>query len=67
MDDRLGRRAAEARGLSVAGTLNVLDVAAERQLLDLPTAIATLRKTNFHISETILAELLKADAKRKNP
>ena len=33
MDDRVGRRTAEARGVPVAGTLNVLVAAAERDLL----------------------------------
>lgn len=65
MDDRRGRRAAESRGLSVAGTLNVLEAAAERDLLDLPVAIAKLRQTNFHVSERILARALDADAERR--
>jgi predicted nucleic acid-binding protein len=65
MDDRLGRRAAKQRGLSVAGTLNVLEVAAQRNLLELPDAIAMLQQTNFHVSETILADALAADAERR--
>jgi predicted nucleic acid-binding protein len=65
MDDRLGRRAAESRGLSVAGTINVLEAAAERDLLDLPVAVAKLRHTNFHISEQILANALAADVERR--
>ena len=47
MDDRRALREAGARGLSVAGTLNVLQAAAQRDLLDLPVAIAKLRQTNF--------------------
>jgi predicted nucleic acid-binding protein len=65
MDDRRGRQEAEARGLSVAGTLNVLAAAAKRELLDLPTAVARLRQTNFHIAEQIIQQSLKADAARK--
>ncbi|HEV2972830.1 MAG TPA: DUF3368 domain-containing protein [Pirellulales bacterium] len=65
MDDRRGRRMAEALGLSVAGTINVLEAAAKRHLLDLPTAIAQLRQTNFHISDRILARALAADAERR--
>ena len=65
MDDRLGRREAESRGLSVAGMLNVLEAAAQRNLLNLPTAIADLRLTNFHISESLIQFALKADAARK--
>ena len=65
MDDRLGRRAAESRGLSVAGTVNVLEAAAERNLLDLRDAIAKLRQTNFHVSEIILVNALTADVERR--
>jgi predicted nucleic acid-binding protein len=66
MDDRLARRAAEARGIPFAGTLNVLEAAAERNLLDLPSAVAKLRQTNFHISEKILAAALENDAARRS-
>jgi predicted nucleic acid-binding protein len=65
MDDRRARRFAAAQGLNVAGTLNVLEAAAQRQLLDLPDAIAKLRQTSFHVSEEILANALAADAERK--
>lgn len=65
MDDRRGRREAEARGLSVAGTLNVLEAAAKRDLLDLPTAIAKLRQTNFHVAESIIQRALQEDADRR--
>lgn len=65
MDDRLGRRAAEQRGLSVVGTLNVLAAAAERDLLELTAAVAKLQQTNFHISPRILAKVLAADAERR--
>ncbi len=66
IDDRRGRREAEARGLFVAGTLNVLEAAAERDLLDLPAAVAKLRQTNFHIAQRIIQRALKSDADRKN-
>ena len=65
IDDRRGRREAEARGLLVAGTLNVLEAAAKRNLLDLPTAIDRLRGTNFHIAEQIIQQALEANARRK--
>jgi predicted nucleic acid-binding protein len=63
-DDRLARNYAERQGLRVAGTLNVLEVAAERNLLELPKAIAQLRQTNFHIAEELVARALAADAER---
>ncbi len=65
MDDRHALREAEARGLSVAGTLNVLQAAAQRDLLDLPTAIAKLQQTTFHISQELLDRAIQEDAERK--
>jgi predicted nucleic acid-binding protein len=65
MDDRVARRAAEQRGLAVAGAVNVLEASARRNLVDLRAAVADLRKTNFHISERILAEAMRADARRQ--
>lgn len=65
MDDRRGRVEAEARGISVAGTLSVLEAAAQRDSLDLPAALAKLRQTNFHIADRIIQRVLKTDADRK--
>lgn len=65
MDDRRGRREAELRGLSVAGTLNVLEAASQRGLLDLSETITKLRQTNFHVAETILQRALNRDAEWK--
>jgi predicted nucleic acid-binding protein len=59
VDELLGRREAERRGLSVIGTIGVLREAAEEGLLDLPTSIERLRQTSFHISPAILASLLR--------
>jgi predicted nucleic acid-binding protein len=47
MDERKGRREAVARGLTVSGTLNVLEAAAELGLTDLPLAVARLQQTSF--------------------
>jgi predicted nucleic acid-binding protein len=49
MDDRDGREEAEHQGFTVMGTLRVLELAAERGLLDLPTAITKLQTTSFHM------------------
>lgn len=65
MDDWKARREATARGLTVAGTLNILRSAAIKDLIDLPTAIAKLEQTNFHLPVQIVAELLQEDADRK--
>jgi predicted nucleic acid-binding protein len=47
-----------------AGTLGVLDIAAERGLLRLPDAVAALRQTSFRASPTLLNEILARDAAR---
>ena len=43
MDEREGVEEARRLGLIVTGTLGVLDRAAERGLIDLPSAVASLR------------------------
>jgi predicted nucleic acid-binding protein len=55
MDERKGRRIAEARGLRVAGTLNIIAEAAGRNWLDYDRAVARLRtETNFRVSDRIV-------------
>ena len=60
MDDRDGVAVARARGVEVTGTLGVLDRAALRGLIDLSTAFAALRATNFHVNQKLLDVLLAA-------
>lgn len=43
----------------------VLEAAGKRGFLDLPTAIAKLRQTNFHIAERIIQRVLNEDAHRR--
>lgn len=59
IDERLGRRIAEARGIAIVGTLGVLDDAAAQGLINLAEAIAQLEQTNFRISRHIIETLLK--------
>jgi predicted nucleic acid-binding protein len=59
VDELLGRREAERRGISVIGTIGVLREAAENGLLDLRKAVERLSQTSFHISPAILAALLE--------
>jgi hypothetical protein len=49
------------------GTLRVLELAAERGLLDLPTAIAKLQTTSFYAPAAIIREMLARDTARKGP
>lgn len=65
VDDEAARREAQQRGIPVQGTLGVLDLAAEHDLVDLPDAIERLRSTNFRASRALLEFFLKRDAARR--
>jgi predicted nucleic acid-binding protein len=65
IDDAEGRREAERRRLKVTGTLGILERGAERDLLDLPTALARLLATNFRAQADLIAGLLEREAARK--
>jgi predicted nucleic acid-binding protein len=58
MDDRAGITVAHRRGLTVTGTLGVLDLAARRGLVDLESAFVKLKATNFRYPPEIMAALL---------
>ncbi len=59
IDEARGRRIAQRRLLSVTGTLGVLKAGALAGLLDLKTAVARLRQTNFHVAKEILDRLIQ--------
>jgi predicted nucleic acid-binding protein len=59
IDERLGRRIASNRGISIIGTLGILDDAASQGLINLAEAIAQLQQTNFRVSRRIIQALLK--------
>ncbi len=65
IDDRDAWALASKRGLSVIGTLTILDEAANRDLIDLPRTVATLRTTNCFMSEHLLEELLARQRERE--
>jgi predicted nucleic acid-binding protein len=65
MDDKDGRQAAEQRGLTVFGTLGVLERGAEQGLVDMPEVLTRLLATNFCASARVIQELLARDAARK--
>jgi predicted nucleic acid-binding protein len=50
LDEARGRRAAEHFGLTVTGTLGVLDRAARAGLIDKTDVVERLRKTSFRAS-----------------
>jgi predicted nucleic acid-binding protein len=62
-----GRQAARSRALTVTGTLGVLERAAERGLLDLPSTLARLLTTSFRVRDELIQGMLTRDAARKRP
>jgi len=65
LDDKKARKAALERGLSVTGTLTILEAAGELDLIDLPAAINSLRQTNFRAPSPLIEDILRRDAERK--
>jgi len=59
IDERDGRMAAEACGLSVAGTLRVLAEGAAIGLVSLTEALARLRLTTFRVNPRLMELLLE--------
>jgi predicted nucleic acid-binding protein len=63
IDERDGRIAAQACGLTVAGTLRVLADAAAVGLIDLAEAFARLRSTTFRADARLMDRLLRGSAR----
>jgi predicted nucleic acid-binding protein len=59
VDDRKGASAGLSKGLEVVGTLGILDLAAERGLVDFADALGCLRATNFRYRPGLVDALLK--------
>ena len=59
IDDRNGRRQAEALKCPAVGTLAVLADAADRGFAELPLAIEGLRSTSFRVDERLVEQILK--------
>ena len=66
VDERAARREADRRRLATVGTLGILDLAAERGLVDFPLCIERLRQeTTFYTTDAILEPLLERDRLRE--
>ena len=65
MDDRKGVIVARGKGLRVTGTLGVLDLAAQRGLVNFARAVNRLRRTTFRIPEVLLDSLMKKHAEQE--
>jgi predicted nucleic acid-binding protein len=67
IDERRGIRAAKQQGLRVTGTLGLLDLAAERGLIDFAGAIRKLESTSFRRPEAVLKTLLAKHKEFEKP
>ncbi len=65
IDEARGRQAAAARQIPFAGTIGILELAADRGLLDLASAFASLKTTDFWVSDRFLDERLEGFKKRR--
>jgi predicted nucleic acid-binding protein len=59
MDDLAGRRAATQCGLAVVGTVGLLEEAANRGLIDLPSMMGQLQKTNARLDAKLIQAVLQ--------
>jgi len=60
LDEKKGRQAARERGLSVAGTLGVIDLAARRGLVSLLDALKKLERTTFRASPQLIRAIVES-------
>ncbi len=67
IDEMWGRKAAADRHIPLTGTVGVLELAADRGLLDLQKAFAMVKETDFWISHELLDERLKLYLARRKP
>lgn len=58
LDEKSARRVATERGIQITGTLGVLGQAADRELVDLASAIDRLTKTTFRYSAALLKAMI---------
>ncbi len=65
MDDMDGRAAARRLGVQTIYTIAILELAAEKGLIELPAAISKLKQTSFFISQEILDAALERDRERR--
>jgi predicted nucleic acid-binding protein len=65
IDDAAGRLEASRRGIAHTGTLGVLRAASVKNLVDLPTALSRLLKTNFRVPPELVSEMIAEDAERR--
>ncbi len=66
VDEKAARKEAARRHLATSGTLGVLDLAAERGLVDFSDSLTRLKQTSFRLSASVERFFMERDAKRKS-
>jgi len=57
IDETAGRVEARRRSLRVTGTLGILRIAAEKELIDVPEVLVRLRDTSFYVDEDLIRSI----------
>lgn len=65
LDEKRGRQAARERGLAVAGTLGLIDLAARRGLVSLLDALKKLERTTFRASPQLIRAIIQSSSSRQ--
>jgi predicted nucleic acid-binding protein len=65
VDDIAGRKAASAFQLRITGTIGILEMAADHQLIDLANAFERLKQTNFWVPQDYLDTRLRLFQQRQ--
>lgn len=65
IDERAGAEIAQKRGLTVTGTLGILDLASRSGLVELREVFGRLQKTNFRYPPSVMERLIEEEKQRR--
>jgi predicted nucleic acid-binding protein len=65
IDERAGVEIAQKRGLSVTGTLGILDLASMSGFVELGEVFGKLQKTNFRYPPSVMERLIEEERRRR--
>jgi predicted nucleic acid-binding protein len=64
LDEKEARQIAKNKGILVIGTVGIIERAADMNLLDIRKTLTELRRTNAHISDSIIDYAIRRHAQR---
>lgn len=67
LDEKEARQIARNKGILVIGTVGIIERAADMNLLDIRKTLTELRRTNAHISDSIIDYAIRRNAQRMLP